>query len=337
MPDVEIVKLKLRRGTDAQRQTVTLEQGELGYSTDGKRVWVGDGFTIGGNTVGNIAHPPLSVNTRTDLTTAATGDIVYEDNLLYQLSGTDATTLSSWGFIGSRPDDLSIEYNPSNQLHIVAGSITAAKLSSDVIATNGGLSFNPVEGLSANVDGTSITVSSTTGQLSVIGGTISSSSIGNGLSGGSGSDIGLDTTSSFTYTGSKLEFANAPISTVCACAINSATVSGGLAICGGSLQMETIGGGTVSPLDTSAYDSKGRVISRATTITQNVTGSDTTGNGAIFNGSIIDTVRANHTLVCATSSNSDQSSTITAVLTSAGFITFESGTCGNLAIPIFKY
>ena len=29
MPDIEIVKLKLRRGTDAQRQTVTLEQGEL--------------------------------------------------------------------------------------------------------------------------------------------------------------------------------------------------------------------------------------------------------------------------------------------------------------------
>jgi hypothetical protein len=336
MPDVEIVKLKLRRGTDVQRQTVTLEQGELGYTTDGKRVWVGDGFTIGGNTIGNIAHPPLSVNTRTDLTTAATGDIVYEDGLLYQLSGTDAATLSSWGFIGARPDDLSIEYNPSNQLHLVAGGITAAKLSSDVIATNGGLSFNPVEGLSANVDGTSITVT-TTGQLSVIGGNISSSNIGNGLSGGSGLVVGLDTTSSFTYTGSKLEFANAPISTVCACAINSATVSGGLEINSGSLQMETIGGGTVNPLDTSGYDSKGRVISRATTITQNVTGTDTTGNGAIFNGSIIDTVFSNQTLICASSSNSDQSSTITAVLTSAGFITFESGTCGNLAIPIFKY
>ena len=38
MPDIEIVKLKLRRGTDAQRQTVKLEQGELGYTTDAKRV-----------------------------------------------------------------------------------------------------------------------------------------------------------------------------------------------------------------------------------------------------------------------------------------------------------
>ena len=97
--------------------------------------------------------------------------------------------------------------------------------------------------------------------------------------------------------------------------------------------MVTIGGGTVNPLDTSEYDSKGRVISRASSITQNVSGA----SGSTYGGSIIDTVYSTQTLVCASSSNSDQSSTITAVLTSAGFITFESGTCGNLAIPVFKY
>ena len=84
MPDIEIVKLKLRRGTDAQRQLVTLEQGELGYTTDAKRVWVGDGFTVGGINVGNVAYPPMTVGTRTDLTDAINGDLVYEDNLLYQ-------------------------------------------------------------------------------------------------------------------------------------------------------------------------------------------------------------------------------------------------------------
>ena len=336
MPDIEIVKLKLRRGTDAQRQTVTLEQGELGYTTDGKRVWVGDGFTIGGNTVGTITHPPLSINTRTDLTTAATGDVVYEDSLLYQLSGTDATVLSAWGFIGSRVDGDTIEYDANNNLHVISQAISASNLNPNVIATNGGLALNPTQGLSANVDNTSITVSNT-GQLSVIGGSISSSNVGNGLSGGSGNLLGVDTTSSFTFTGTKLEIANAPVNTVCACAINPATVTGGLEINGSSLQMVTIGGGTVHPLDTSEYDSKGRVISKATTITQNVSGTDTTGSGAIFNGSIIDTIFNNQTLICASSSNSDQSSTITAVLTSAGFITFESGTCGNLAIPVFKY
>ena len=79
MPDIEIVKLKLRRGTDAQRQAVTLEQGELGYTTDAKRVWVGDGFTIGGNNISNIIHTPMYVGTRTDLTDAVNGDLVYED------------------------------------------------------------------------------------------------------------------------------------------------------------------------------------------------------------------------------------------------------------------
>ena len=52
MPDIEIVKLKLRRGTDSQRENVVLEQGELGYTTDSKRVFVGDGFLSGGNVVG---------------------------------------------------------------------------------------------------------------------------------------------------------------------------------------------------------------------------------------------------------------------------------------------
>jgi hypothetical protein len=332
MPDVEIVKLKLRRGTDAQRQSVTLEQGELGYTTDGKRVWVGDGFTIGGSSVGNIAHPPLSVGTRTDLTTAATGDIVYEDNLLYQLSGTDATVLSSWGFIGTRPDESSIEYDGSNQLHIVDGGITADKLNSDVVATNGGLALNPVEGLSANVDGTSITISNT-GQLSVIGGSISSGSLGDGICGGSGADVEVDITNSFCFQAGALQFANAPSETVCACGIKSSTVCGGLEIDSGFLKMQTLGGATISPFDTNDYDQYGRVISNETTITQNVTGD--TGSG--YEGSIIDTLYTNQTLVCASSSNSDQSSTITAVLSSAGFLTIQTGTCGNLAIPVFKY
>ena len=123
MPDIEIVKLKLRRGTDAQRQAVTLEQGELGYTTDAKRVWVGDGFTVGGNNIGNVIHTPMYVGTRTDLTDAVNGDIVYEDNLLYQLSGTYAANLTSWAFIGTRPDDLTLEYTAVSYTHLTLPTI----------------------------------------------------------------------------------------------------------------------------------------------------------------------------------------------------------------------
>jgi len=40
--------LRLRRGTDAERQTITPLEGELIYTTDLKELWVGDGTTAGG-------------------------------------------------------------------------------------------------------------------------------------------------------------------------------------------------------------------------------------------------------------------------------------------------
>ena len=48
MADNEITKLLIRRGSDASRQSITLEAGELGYTTDEKRLYVGDGTTSGG-------------------------------------------------------------------------------------------------------------------------------------------------------------------------------------------------------------------------------------------------------------------------------------------------
>ena len=41
--------LKLKRGTDADRQTYTPQIGELIYTTDNKQIFVGDGITAGGN------------------------------------------------------------------------------------------------------------------------------------------------------------------------------------------------------------------------------------------------------------------------------------------------
>ena len=43
--------LKLRRGTNAERTAITPVAGELVYTTDTKKVWVGDGSTVGGNIV----------------------------------------------------------------------------------------------------------------------------------------------------------------------------------------------------------------------------------------------------------------------------------------------
>lgn len=42
------MSLILRRGTDAQRQTITFDQGEVIYTTDTQKLYVGDGATLGG-------------------------------------------------------------------------------------------------------------------------------------------------------------------------------------------------------------------------------------------------------------------------------------------------
>jgi len=43
--------LRLRRGTDAERQTITPLEGELIYTTDTEKLYVGDGTTVGGNPI----------------------------------------------------------------------------------------------------------------------------------------------------------------------------------------------------------------------------------------------------------------------------------------------
>jgi len=54
MATVSITKIKIRRGTDADRREVILDSGEIGYTTDpsSRRLFVGDGSTKGGNPAG---------------------------------------------------------------------------------------------------------------------------------------------------------------------------------------------------------------------------------------------------------------------------------------------
>jgi hypothetical protein len=48
-----LLQLITRQGTDNDRTEVILKSGELGYTTDTKRLFVGDGSEYGGNVVGN--------------------------------------------------------------------------------------------------------------------------------------------------------------------------------------------------------------------------------------------------------------------------------------------
>jgi hypothetical protein len=59
---------RLRRGTDAERQTVVFAEGELIYVTDTQEVYAGDGTTAGGNRItGNVDGSPASLTRNLNL------------------------------------------------------------------------------------------------------------------------------------------------------------------------------------------------------------------------------------------------------------------------------
>jgi hypothetical protein len=79
MIDHRIGKIKVRRGTDSQRKLVTFEEGELVYSIDKQRLYIGNAKEKGGILVSNrnyvknsVGDPPVAP------IEAAHGDIVYD-------------------------------------------------------------------------------------------------------------------------------------------------------------------------------------------------------------------------------------------------------------------
>ena len=79
MIDRRIGKIKVRRGTDSQRKLVSFEEGELVYSIDKQRLYIGNGTEKGGILVSNrnyvknsLGVPPIAP------TEAMHGDIVYD-------------------------------------------------------------------------------------------------------------------------------------------------------------------------------------------------------------------------------------------------------------------
>tara|TARA_R110000868_G_scaffold54509_5_gene170278 strand:- start:2956 stop:4122 length:1167 start_codon:yes stop_codon:yes gene_type:complete len=101
-----ILKLLVRRGADLDRKNIILSQGELGYTTDGKRLFVGDGSTLGGKVAGSIffgVATNTSPYTLTELGVKGnTGDTIYSSvsSIYYVLTGTNAASLSSYLPVG---------------------------------------------------------------------------------------------------------------------------------------------------------------------------------------------------------------------------------------------
>ena len=70
-----LLKLLVRRGTNADREQITLQSGELGFTTDTERLYIGNSTTPGGVIVGNKYKG--SAANETTLTGVVTGDYYY--------------------------------------------------------------------------------------------------------------------------------------------------------------------------------------------------------------------------------------------------------------------
>jgi microcystin-dependent protein len=163
-----LLRLLVRRGTDADRQGALLSQGELGYTIDTKKLYVGDGSTVGGILIGNVF-----AGTNNNVTTfigASVGDLAYDSDskVLYRLVATPASIISNWEVIGGvyGADNTTILQSPANTFSV--GVISAANIDTNIVGnsltfTGGKISLNS-QTISANA-----VVSSTADYLSLPG------------------------------------------------------------------------------------------------------------------------------------------------------------------------
>jgi|11_taG_2_1085331.scaffolds.fasta_scaffold00358_4 microcystin-dependent protein len=194
MPDITIVKIKVRRGSDDQRKQLVLDQGELGYTIDTKRVFVGDGSLSGGRVVGNKNFGVFNLESGLgNVAGAQIGDIGYANSKLYTLTASEYdSSLTGWSYIGPVPDDENIEFTASNTITIKQSSLDANDI------TNSAFGSGLVrDGSSISIDFNSDFLELSSSKLSLKENSITereitTTSILSGLVGGGGAPISIN-------------------------------------------------------------------------------------------------------------------------------------------------
>jgi hypothetical protein len=139
-----LLKLLIRRGSNEERKNITLSEGELGYAVDTKKLFIGDGATVGGVPVSSqIFYGALSP---TSYTAAVIGDLAYDSTqgILYLLNGTDATNINNWVEISNdvRVDNATMQLSSYNGVPntLMVKTISAGQLDAGLAGT--GIEFN---------------------------------------------------------------------------------------------------------------------------------------------------------------------------------------------------
>jgi len=126
----EFTRLIIRQGKENERQEVVFRSGEPAYTTDYKRLFIGDNTTPGGIPVGmkfiGFCEFDENSNSVEGVNPGYTGDIIFETstNVLYILSGDDFRDKTKYISINRTPvpDNITI-YNNDNRLSIIPSSL----------------------------------------------------------------------------------------------------------------------------------------------------------------------------------------------------------------------
>ena len=134
-----LLKLVVRSGSDADRQNVVLDVGEIGYTTDTKRLYVGDGVTSGGVLAGNVIIGQAADFATITGSPLAIGDLIYVTGsaTLYRYTGGVQTLPSSWAAVGRiySPENTTLVFTGSGNL-VKVGTLSAGNFSNDAVGRN---------------------------------------------------------------------------------------------------------------------------------------------------------------------------------------------------------
>lgn len=146
-----LLKLIIRRGNESDRLNIILEEGELAYTTDTKRTYIGDGVTYGGNLIGNKFLG--SATNVTAFAPGSPGDIAYDsDNrILYTLIENDGSNIADWLQVGNTLVSGNGTIYISTDNSISVGTLSAGNFSNDTVGSSLEIDTNSRISLSANI------------------------------------------------------------------------------------------------------------------------------------------------------------------------------------------
>jgi hypothetical protein len=358
-----ISKIKIRRGTNSQRILTRLDQGELSYTIDTNRLYVGNGITLGGVSVTNKINTSVSIVNNLSSVYAEIGDIVPINNVWYQLTATPHTNIANWGRLATKISN-ELEYDASSTLNVKLSGLSASKINPNTVTDGLVIRDNR---LRVNYDTNFFRLSSNVFTLSgnsITEREIKSTSFGNGISGGNNIPIRvIANPSQFFYVNRVLNISSDALTKIY---LPQATTNDLTLLNGGVYGNPKIG--DLASVDGVFYQLSANpstnlenwkpIIDRNSvekSIFSTLTGLNTaglaTGLGSLFSGTPAHTITGaipglTVTRLSAVALNTDlnDGSTVTVMLTSAGFLTFEGDTysrnnqlVGRFAIPIFAY